>query len=106
MAKAIVDKNRKPLAAGQLVRVRFCDGPYGQTQTVEGTVAEIDQHGGAYLVLTTPAVQRGRTHNEYRKPGDRFHVCLPGKWEGDAYVCDMTHNDVEHGHHAWVEIIG
>lgn len=105
MTKQILDKNRRAITAGSSVRVKFCDGPYGQTQTIEGTVQQIDQYNGATLVLAKPAIWRGKDHLEHRKVGDLFYVPLPVVWNGSSYVCDKEYKDFDHGHHSWAEVL-
>lgn len=105
MPNTILDKNRLAITAGSLVRVKFCDSPYGQTQTIEGTVQQIDQYNGATLVLAKPAIWRCKDRLEHRKVGDLFYVPLPVAWNGSAYVCDKEHLDFDHGHHAWAEVL-
>lgn len=101
----LVDRHRVPLVIGQRVRVQFCCGSYGQTQTVEGIIRQLYEHHGATLELTSPAVWRGRKYSEHRKIGAEYYVCLPGSWVDDTYICHKVHHDFEHGHEAWVEIV-
>lgn len=101
----LLDKNGTPIELGQSVRIKFCDGPYGQTQTVEGVIESIDRYQGCKLKLTSPATWRGRDHSDYRKPGDLLYVPMPHTLRDGKLVCDEVHNDFEHGHHAWVEVL-
>ena len=73
------DRNGRPLKVGQRIRVQHCIGRYGQTEIVSGVITHIVTYCGATLdgnrYVTIP-------HNGYSK-----------------------HNDFEHGHEKWAEII-
>ena len=108
MIREYIDKNGDPVECGCSVRIKFCDGPYGQTQTVEGVIEKIDQYSGAYVRLATAAVDRTRDGLRHLKPGDGMYVPLPYtyRFSDGKYICSKSHNDYEHGHEAWVEVLG
>jgi len=100
-----LDKHRRPLAPGKLVRVRHCVGPHGQTQLVEGRLREIDSYGGLTLVLTKPAVFYARDHRQHRDIGDLFYVAIATTINGAKQVFYHEHLDFEHAHQVWAEVI-
>lgn len=103
---SIVDRKGSPVQEGLRVRVQHCIGRYGQVQIVEGVVKTLTEGLGAILVLEKAARQRRNDHFVTLEPGRQLYVCLPGRLEGKSrYVCDFKHEDFEHGHEAWVEVI-
>jgi hypothetical protein len=82
------DRHGTQLKVGQVVRVQHCTGRYGQTEIVDGRIAEISPHGGLTL---DQAISRGRFLGKTyvtvtRKGYEKF-------------------NDFEHGHEKWTEIL-
>jgi hypothetical protein len=104
----IVDRARKPLSVGQVVRVQHCVGPYGQTDIVEGKIEALHPElRGATLRLTKPTTTRA-SHDAPRRlvsVGEQFYVALPGEWDGQVYLCSRVFDDFEHGHETWAEIV-
>lgn len=78
----VVDRNGVRICVGDTLRVKHCVGPYGQTRTSEMTVTEAHwqycQHGVA---------------------ATRFD------FQTNTLRCASVHNDFEHGHETWAEII-
>lgn len=82
----IYDRNGVRVCLGDTIRAQVCVGPYGQTRVIEGIV---DQ-----------------AHWQY------CSFCINGKsvsttidFELDRLVCHRVHNDFEHGHETWAEVI-
>jgi hypothetical protein len=82
------DRHGIKLEVGQVVRVQHCVGRYGQTEIVEGRIADISAYGGITL---DQAVSRGRSLGKVyvtvtRKGYEKF-------------------DDFEHGHEKWTEVL-
>lgn len=73
------DRHGRPVEVGDLVRVQYTAGRYGQTKIDQGRVTGLGQYGGLTL------------------DGARY-VCVPR----EGY---HRHVDFEHGHETWVEIV-
>lgn len=98
------DRHGNPVGIGARVRMQECAGRYGQTRIISGTITNINQWNGVELNLdadTTPFVEYskfGRT--EYRL-GSNYYI--PSVFQnGIGY---RKHDDVEHGHETWLEVI-
>ena len=106
--KILNDRHGRQLELGQHVIVQQCIGAYGQTQRVKGVLRQLDPtYQGAVLELTEPATRHLRDHNEHVPAGKLFRVSLPGRFSAadDSWTCYKVHDDFEHGHEAWVEIV-
>jgi hypothetical protein len=105
----MLDRNFKPLVRGQNVRIRYCDGPYGHTRTVEGILEEMNQYGGVTIKLTSPGFSddRGRFGMVAVKTGDSHYVANAFFWDSErkCRVGYGKHDDFEHGHEYFCEII-
>jgi len=87
----IVDRHDKRIHVGDRMRAQVCVGPYGQTAIVEFTVTE-----KCWTYCQHTAVDRSG------KP-----QCVSAEYDPKAKVlrCYHRHQDVEHGHETWAEII-
>ena len=101
----ILDRKRKPITVGVTIQVQHCVGRYGQTQVTEGVVTELDIYKGATLRLTKPSIAHFKGSRKPVAPGESYYVCLPGRVDNGAWLCDHEHFDFEHGHLAWAEIV-
>jgi len=80
----MVDRNGRQLYVGDRIRAQVCVGRYGQTAIVETTVSTAHEtYGQISANLRTIA----------------FHL-RDGKLVGYR-----EHDDVEHGHETWVEVL-
>lgn len=98
--RTYVDQHRSPLEEGDLISVRFCVCPYGQTRTVQGTLKGIDQYGG--ISLTLAEGQRFTTYtrsgSKNYKPGDLFYIAFTWELGDEMFRGFGEHADIEHGH--------
>jgi len=105
----MLDKNLTPIMPLARVRIKHCNGPYGQTETLTGTISAegVDQYGGAYVILDAPKAVQGRDRMYYYKEGDRCYVPLPHQYsfKHKDRIALTTNNDYEHAHTAYVEVI-
>lgn len=104
----IVDRNRKPLAVGQQLKIQHCVGPYGQTRIDQGTIVDIDTtYRGVTLKLTQPGFKYHRDHRTPVAVGENLYIPLPGEFDLPAgqYQCYRRFEDFEHGHEAWAQIV-
>ena len=76
------DRNGKPIHVGDRIRYQHCVGRYGQTAISETVVTQ--------------------AHYPYGQIANAgFHL----DWGRNVLVGYYKHDDVEHGHETWVEII-
>lgn len=101
----VTDRHGKiEILAGQRLRIKHCIGRYGQTATHEGVAEQIDEWRGVrlrlddgkieYIPLPTDLVQ---SHDK-----DIFKKWPDGRTLLQGY---RKHEDFEHGHEKWVEVI-
>lgn len=102
-----VDRNGDAISIGASVQVNHCIGPYGQMQIDEGVVVEFDdRYRGVTLKLTKPARYLVRNSVHYLKPGALRYYALPIENVFERPLkCVRVHNDVEHAHTAWVQVV-
>ena len=104
----IVDRNRTPLVSGQKVRVQFCTGRYGQTAVITGELVGTDGHGDVTVRLDHPFSHDTQKFGVHRyEAGDNFYVCDASDFDSgtQTWVGYKKHEDFEHGHEAWIEIL-
>lgn len=78
----MVDRNRRRIRVGDVLRFQRCSGPYGQTE--RGTVTVTDSHYPMAYIGGAP-----------------FHYDF-----GTGYLVGAhEHRDYEHGHQTWVEVV-
>jgi hypothetical protein len=80
----MLDRNGRQLHVGDRIRAQVCVGPYGQTAIVETTVTNAHEPYGQISANT-------RTIGFHYRDG--------------KLVGQHVHNDFEHGHETWVEIL-
>ncbi|MBG6083069.1 hypothetical protein [Rubrivivax gelatinosus] len=105
---SIIDRHNKPLQVGLSIRIVHCVGRYGRVQCDEGVIEEIDRtYRGLTLRLANDSYRHTRDGRIPVKSGEQVYYSLPGQFNADSTVfrCFKVHEDIEHGHEAWVEII-
>ena len=104
----IVDRHRKPLEIGQKLRVQHCVGRYGQVRIDEGVIDQIDTtFRGVTIKLTQPGYRYFRDRREPVAAGQPLYLALSGEFDiaRGQFHCYRKHDDFEHGHEAWAEIV-
>lgn len=99
------DRNGKPLAPGQTIRIKHCVGPYGQCDTVTGKLVSINQYGGLTITLDHDHYYTFKGFCYVAKKGEDYYVAAPFELRNNVMVGYKEHKDFEHGHEAWVEIL-
>ena len=103
--KKYFDRHGKELTMGDTVRVQHCTGRYGQTDTVTGVLKDISIYGS--VDLEPPRILYVSQPPGYAK---RFSCLYPGFTPDDSLGKDALrgyseHNDFEHGHTKFIEIV-
>lgn len=101
------DRHGRALAPGLRVRVCHCVGPYGQTATFAGVLEGIDEYGGVRVKLSHAHVHSTSRQCTAYKAGDSFYVASVFGPPDAAKVIRgyRKHEDFEHGHEVWIEVI-
>jgi len=93
----VLDKNLGIILIGDRVRVKRCVGRYGQTVVEEGTV--IEQYGNNPRHCLYGQFQYRKDNGEIQTADIDYH------YDKHAGVCFRRHEDFEHGHERWAEVI-
>lgn len=89
----IFDRHGVRIHLGDRLRAQVCIGPYGQTEIIEIEVTEVHWQ---YCQSPSGTKSRdGRFHSASTEYDFKEHVLR----------CYRKHEDVEHGHEQWAEII-
>jgi len=95
----VFDRNGKPICLGDRIRVKRCIGRYGQTVTEEGVVVEQSPR-------EDQKTQTSFGQLAYRdKNGSLQYAAVEFDRATKRGVCYHKHNDFEHGHERWVEVL-
>lgn len=78
----MVDRNGTQIHVGDRIRYQYCSGRYGQTAIGETIVTE--------------------SHYQYGSIGN---AAFRFDFKTDQLVGKHSHNDFEHGHQTWVEVL-
>jgi hypothetical protein len=94
------DRNGITLALGQHIRIQVCVGRYGQTAIRQGYIVKLSPQWGGVNIRTDFAFDEdcGRFGVETRAAGSSVYVTVPQ----EGY---QRHDDFEHGHEKWSEVI-
>jgi hypothetical protein len=95
----VVDRHDKPIHLGDKLRIQHCVGRYGQTMITEFVATEAHL---PYTQLNFPCKPYWHSNNQQLSSGvvgfdyDAVRKVLRGH---------HVHNDFEHGHETWIEVV-
>lgn len=93
----VFDRHGNPICIGDSIRVKRCVGRYGETITEEGIV-----------VPQTDDNPEHADYGNFRYRNNKGKIECAGvrfDYQTQQAVCYTKHNDFEHGHERWVEVL-